>query len=211
MKLAILGATGWIGGNILQEAKRRGHEVVALVRDPAKLQQDGVEVRSLDLNRLPLAPQVFAGVDAVIAAVGGRAQQDHAIVAQTAARLLEALPNAGVRRLLWVGGAGSLEVAPGVTLVSSPDFPEAYRAEALAQGEALEVFRKSDSGVDWTFVSPAAEIYPGEREGDYRIGGDSFFTDASGKSRISVTDYARAMLDEAEAAQYPGQRISVAY
>jgi hypothetical protein len=132
-------------------------------------------------------------------------------VASTVQHLLDVLPNANVPRLLWVGGAGSLEVAPGVALVSSPDFPAAYKDEALAQGEALQVFRAAQTAINWTFVSPAAEIYPGESESPYRLGGDSFFTDANGQSRISVTDYAKAMVDEAEKGAHPNQRISVAY
>ncbi|WMB72406.1 NAD(P)-dependent oxidoreductase [Shewanella oncorhynchi] len=210
MKIAILGATGWIGGAILKEAQSRGHQVTALVRDPSKLSVADVAVRAVDLEQ-PLVADTFAGVDVVIAAVGGRAQQNHGLVASTVQHLLDVLPNANVSRLLWVGGAGSLEVAPGVTLVSSPDFPAAYKDEALAQGEALKVLRAAQTAINWTFVSPAAEIYPGESEGPYRLGGDSFFTDANGQSRISVTDYAKAMVDEAEKGAHPNQRISVAY
>ncbi|MGI2206862.1 NAD(P)-dependent oxidoreductase [Shewanella baltica] len=210
MKIAILGATGWIGGAILKEALSRGHQVTALVRDPSKLSATDVVVHAVDLEQ-PLVAQPFAGVDVVIASVGGRAQQNHGLVASTVQHLLDVLPNAKVPRLLWVGGAGSLEVAPGVTLVSSPDFPAAYKDEALAQGEALQVFRAAQTAINWTFVSPAAEIYPGESEGPYRLGGDSFFTDANGRSRISVTDYAKAMLDEAEQGTHANQRISVAY
>ncbi|MGE6381194.1 NAD(P)-dependent oxidoreductase [Shewanella baltica] len=210
MKIAILGATGWIGGAILKEALSRGHQVTALVRDPSKLSATDVAVHAVDLEQ-PLVAQPFAGVDVVIASVGGRAQQNHGLVASTVQHLLDVLPNAKVPRLLWVGGAGSLEVATGVTLVSSPDFPAAYKDEALAQGEALQVFRAAQTAINWTFVSPAAEIYPGESEGPYRLGGDSFFTDANGRSRISVTDYAKAMLDEAEQGTHANQRISVAY
>ncbi|MCS6158695.1 NAD(P)-dependent oxidoreductase [Shewanella baltica] len=210
MKIAILGATGWIGGAILKEALSRGHQVTALVRDPSKLSVTDVAVHAVDLEQ-PLVAQTFAGVDVVIASVGGRAQQNHGLVASTVQHLLDVLPNAKVPRLLWVGGAGSLEVAPGVTLVSSPDFPAAYKDEALAQGEALQVFRAAQTAINWTFVSPAAEIYPGESEGPYRLCGDSFFTDANGRSRISVTDYAKAMLDEAEQGTHANQRISVAY
>ncbi|MCS6118213.1 NAD(P)-dependent oxidoreductase [Shewanella baltica] len=210
MKIAILGATGWIGGAILKEALSRGHQVTALVRDPSKLSVTDVVVHAVDLEQ-PLVAQTFAGVDVVIASVGGRAQQNHGLVASTVQHLLDVLPNAKVPRLLWVGGAGSLEVTPGVTLVSSPDFPAAYKDEALAQGEALQVFRAAQTAINWTFVSPAAEIYPGESEGPYRLGGDSFFTDANGRSRISVTDYAKAMLDEAEQGTHANQRISVAY
>jgi|TARA_R110000796_G_scaffold2159_8_gene8675 putative NADH-flavin reductase len=212
MKLAVLGATGWIGGTIMQQAISRGHEVVAVVRDASKVTQD-VAVRTLDLTTMTsdAIASAFADVDVVIASIGGRAAQTHNVVAQTAKQLLQHLPKAGAPRLLWVGGAGSLEVAPGVTLVSTPEFPEDYKAEAIAQGEALAVFRDTDSAIEWTYVSPAAIIFPGESEGPYRLGGDSFFTDAQGQSRVSVADYAKAMLDEAENAKHVNQRISVAY
>jgi putative NADH-flavin reductase len=212
MKLAVLGATGWIGGTIMQQAISRGHEVFAVVRDASKVTQD-VAVRTLDLTTMTsdAIASAFADVDVVIASIGGRAAQNHQVVAQTAKQLLQHLPKAGTPRLLWVGGAGSLEVAPGVTLVLTPEFPEDYKAEAIAQGEALAVFRDTDSAIEWTYVSPAAIIFPGESEGPYRIGGNEFFTDALGQSRVSVVDYAKAMLDEAENAQHINQRISVAY
>jgi putative NADH-flavin reductase len=212
MKIAVLGATGWIGGTIMQEAISRGHDVIAVVRDATKVSQD-VAVRTLDLTSMTsdAVAAAFADVDVVIASVSGRAAQNHDIVATTAKQLLQYLPQAGSPRLLWVGGAGSLDVAPGVTLVSTPEFPEDYKAEAIAQGEALDVFRGSDSVIEWTYVSPAAIIFPGESEGPYRLGGDEFFTDTQGQSRVSVVDYAKAMLDEAENAQHVNQRISVAY
>ncbi|EGR2239678.1 NAD(P)-dependent oxidoreductase [Vibrio cholerae] len=212
MKVAILGASGWIGSHLAAEAKMRGHEVVAVVRDPAKVTLKGVAVEQLDiLNSESSLKSVLEGVDAVIASIGGRAAGNHEMVAKTAQRLLNELPQAGVARLLWVGGAGSLEVAPGVKLVTVPGFPEEYKGEALAQGEALEVFRASNSDVNWTFVSPAAEIFPGDKQGQYRVGGDQLLTDSEGNSRISVADYAVALIDELEYAEHPRQRIGVAY
>lgn len=212
MKVAILGASGWIGSHLAAEAKMRGHEVVAVVRDPAKVTLKGVAVQQLDiLNPESSLKSVLEGVDAVIASIGGRAAGNHEMVAKTAQRLLNELPQAGVARLLWVGGAGSLEVAPGVKLVTVPGFPEEYKGEALAQGEALEVFRASNSDVNWTFVSPAAEIFPGDKQGQYRVGGDQLLTDSEGNSRISVADYAVALIDELEYAEQPRQRIGVAY
>ena len=212
MKVAILGASGWIGSHLAAEAKMRGHEVVAVVRDPAKVTLKGVAVQQLDiLNPESSLKSVLEGVDAVIASIGGRAAGNHEMVAKTAQRLLNELPQAGVARLLWVGGAGSLEVAPGVKLVTVPGFPEEYKGEALAQGEALEVFRASNSDVNWTFVSPAAEIFPGDKQGQYRVGGDQLLTDSEGNSRISVADYAVSLIDELEYAEHPRQRIGVAY
>jgi putative NADH-flavin reductase len=201
----------------MQQAISRGHDVVAVVRDSSKVSQD-VAVRTLDLTSMTsdAIASAFVDVDVVIASIGGRAAQNHQVVAQTAKQLLQHLPQAGTPRLLWVGGAGSLEVAPGVTLVSTPEFPKEFKAEAIAQGEALDVFRATDSAIEWTYVSPAAIIFSGESEGQYRLGGDEFFTDAQGQSRVSVVDHAKAMLDEAmldetKNAKHINQRISVAY
>lgn len=126
------------------------------------------------------------------------------------------LPNsrsskAGVKRLLWVGGAGSLETAPGVKVIDDPGFPVAWKPEAEAQAEALDVFRASQAEVEWTYISPAALIEDGERRGSYRIGGDRLLVDANGVSRIGVADYAVALLDRLEQHDALRQRITVAY
>ncbi|NOH98292.1 NAD(P)-dependent oxidoreductase [Vibrio sp. 99-70-13A1] len=212
MKIAVLGASGWIGSHIAQEAQSRGHEVVAVVRDPSRVELDNVEVRQLDLlSDVTNLSDVLFGVDAVIASIGGRAMGNHDIVNNTAKKLLASLPSLNIHRLLWVGGAGSLEVAPNIALVTVPDFPADYKNEALAQGEALETFKQSSNELNWTFISPAAEIFPGDKLSTYRTGGDQLLTDDAGNSRISVSDYAIAMIDELEAGQYPRQRIGVAY
>lgn len=211
MKVAVLGASGWIGSQIVEEAVTRGHQVIALVRNPSAIERQDVEVRQLDVLAEQDFAQALQGVDTVIASIGGRAAGNHDMVERSAAKLLEQLPNSGVKRLLWVGGAGSLEVAPGVQLVTVPDFPAEYKDEALAQSQALQVFRNSDSPLNWTFVSPAAEIFPGEKVGQFRVGGDQLLTDAQGHSKISVADFASAMLDELETAKHAKQRISVAY
>ncbi|KYN87497.1 NAD-dependent dehydratase [Vibrio cidicii] len=211
MKVAVLGASGWIGSQIVEEAVTRGHQVIVLVRNPSAIERQDVEVRQLDVLAEQDFAQALQGVDTVIASIGGRAAGNHDMVERSAAKLLEQLPNVGVKRLLWVGGAGSLEVAPGVQLVTVPDFPAEYKDEALAQSQALQVFRHSDSPLNWTFVSPAAEIFPGEKVGHFRVGGDQLLTDAQGHSKISVADFASAMLDELETAKHAKQRISVAY
>lgn len=211
MKVAVLGASGWIGSQIVEEAVTRGHQVIALVRNPSAIERQDVEVRQLDVLAEQDFAQALQGVDTVIASIGGRAAGNHDMVERSAAKLLEQLPNVGVKRLLWVGGAGSLEVAPGVQLVTVPDFPAEYKDEALAQSQALQVFRNSNSPLNWTFVSPAAEIFPGEKMGQFRVGGDQLLTDAQGHSKISVADFASAMLDELETAKHAKQRISVAY
>ncbi len=211
MKIAILGATGWIGSTIMGEALDRGHQVLAISRSASEMEQSGVETRSFDLLSQGDLSEVVATADLVIAAVGGRADSNHDMVASTAERLLRELPATDIKRLIWVGGAGSLEVAPGTELVTVPDFPAEYRDEAIAQKEALDVFRNSESKLDWLFVSPAAEIFPGERSGHYRVGGNQLLTDVEGNSKVSDQDYAVAILDEVEKPMHKNERIGIAY
>jgi putative NADH-flavin reductase len=116
-----------------------------------------------------------------------------------------------VRRILTVGGAGSLEIAPGKQLMDQPDFPAAYKPEAIAGREALEVWRREGDGLDWTYISPAAEIKPGERTGKYRTTDDRLLVDDRGKSEITYEDYAVAVLDEIENPRHVGKRFGVAY
>src|SRR5262249_3385479 len=124
--------------------------------------------------------------------------------------ILAAVKQAGVPRLLMVGGAGSLEVAPGVQVVDSPDFPAQWKGSALGARDTLNKLR-DEPALDWTLLSPAALIAPGERTGKFRIGGDQLMTDANGDSKISVSDYAVAMIDELERPAHSRQRFSVAY
>ncbi|EGR0059757.1 TPA: NAD(P)-dependent oxidoreductase [Vibrio vulnificus] len=211
MKIAILGATGWIGSTLVNEARERDHDVIAIARNPNAIERDDVEKRPFDVRQPHNLAQTFQDADYVIAAIGGRANGDHSIVPETAQLLLTQLADVGVKRLLWVGGAGSLEVAPGVKLVTVPEFPEEYKAEALAQSDALDRFRSTSSPLTWTFISPAAEIFPGEKRHQYRVAGDQLLSDEEGKSQISVADYAAALLDVLETNQYLNQRIGVAY
>ena len=124
--------------------------------------------------------------------------------------LAEGIRASGVKRLVVVGGAGSLEVAPGQDLVDQPDFPDLYKAESLAQRDALDFYR-TVSDIDWTYISPAALIEPGERTGTFRLGGDQLLADADGNSRITAEDYAIAFVDELEGDAHPQARITVAY
>jgi putative NADH-flavin reductase len=124
--------------------------------------------------------------------------------------LVEGVRAVGVRRLVVVGGAGSLEVAPGQTVLDQPGFPETVLAEALAHRDALDFYRTLDD-LDWTYVSPAADIAPGPRTGHFRLGGDRLLTDEHGNSRISAEDYAIAFVDELETPAHPRARMSVAY
>jgi putative NADH-flavin reductase len=213
MRIAIFGASGWIGGTVAREALGRGHEVTAVVRDPGRLAIFGesLKVATADVTDPDQVASAALGQDAVGVAISGRRDHDAGIIAAAARALLDGLPRANVRRFVWAGGAGSLEVAPGVRLVDGPQFPAEWKPEALAQAEALAVIRGAGPGMEWTYVSPAAVIAPGERTGKFRIGGDQLLTDEKGESRISVEDYAIAFVDELEQAAHPRQRITVAY
>jgi len=211
MKIVIYGASGMIGSRILAEALSRHHEVVAVVRNPDKLQaQPHLTIVRGDATDAASIAATAAGSDVAISAYSPGS--DNALLTKNAYALLDGLAQAGVPRLIVVGGAGSLEVAPGQLLVDSPNFPEAYRARATEQAKALDVLRASDgSAVTWTFVSPSAVIAPGTRTGSFRIGKDTLLVDADGKSHISAEDYAIALVDEAESPHHPNERFTVGY
>lgn len=212
MNIVIIGASGFIGSVLLQEALSRGHQVTALVRDASKLpshaQLQPVSVDVLDHNAL--AAQI-RGKDAVISAFSGHAHADvHQAYLSGLQSIVAAVKQAGVSRFLIVGGAGSLEVAPGVQLVDTPEFPAQWKASALGARDALNLLRQ-DTELNWTLLSPSAYIFPGERTGRFRLGLDQLLTDEKGESRISVQDYAVAMLDELDKPAHPKQRFTVGY
>ncbi|AND67591.1 hypothetical protein ATSB10_01370 [Dyella thiooxydans] len=213
MKLVLFGATGHIGQGILDEALARGHEVVAVVRDASRLPQrhDRLTVVTADVAQPAGWTSALHGSEAAIASLSARRDQDASRVPGYARTLLDQLPDAGITRLAWVGGAGSLEVAPGRRVIDDPDFPAAWKPEAEAQGEALAAFRAYRGPVEWTYVSPPALIEPGERTGAYRVGGEQLLVDAQGRSRISIGDYAVALLDRVERRDAADRRITVAY
>ena len=213
MHIALFGATGHIGHAVLTEALARGHDVTAVVRDPARIdmRHDKLRIATGDVADPQGWLAAVRGSDAVVASLSARRDGNPDSLPGNARILLDQLPAAGVPRLVWVGGAGSLETAPGVRVLDDPNFPAAWKPEAEAQGRALEAFRASASPLAWTYVSPAALIEDGERTGRYRIGGDQLLTDADGVSRISVADYAAALLDRVEKGDAPRRRITVAY
>ncbi|WP_137895507.1 NAD(P)-dependent oxidoreductase [Ramlibacter sp. 2FC] len=212
MNIALIGASGFIGSALLAEALDRGHRVTALVGRPERLtphpQLKAVKTDVLD--QATLAGQL-RGHDAVLSAFSGHAQPDVlGYYLQGFRAILEATRAAGAPRLLVVGGAGSLEVAPGVQLLDTPDFPAAYKASAEGARQALNLLR-AETALDWTLLSPSAEIAPGERTGQFRLGTDQLLSDAGGNSRISVQDYAWAMLDEIERPAHSRRRFTVGY
>jgi putative NADH-flavin reductase len=214
MKIALYGATGMIGQQIAKEALQRGHDVTAIVRDPARLAlaNDHLTAVTGDVTDAVSVAQSVAGHDAVVVSISGRRDGDNGIFFEAFQAVLSGLTQAGVSRLGWVGGASSLEVAPGLRLLDTPEFPEIYKSEATPQAELLPRFRTEvPANIDWFFVSPAAEIAPGERTSTFRLGGDQLLTDANGKSFITVEDFAVAFVDELEKHQHSRQRFTVAY
>jgi putative NADH-flavin reductase len=183
-----------------------------VMRNSTKLEIKHKRLRSVHGNVLDptSVEEAVSGHDAVVSAVGPGREGSASLVVEAAQSLLEGLRRAGVQRLVVVGGAGSLEVKPGVQLVDTPEFPDAWRAIAMAHRDALNVYRGAED-VDWTYVSPAALLEPGKRTGTYRKGFDRLLVDAKGESRISAEDYAVAIVDELERRAFPRQRISVAY
>ena len=215
MKIVLFGATGNIGQCIAREALERGHEVIGVVRDPSQSQTPDPQVRLVqgDATNPASIASVARGADAVVNAISPRpGTTGNAPSLSTAAHaLIAGLKQAGVKRLVVVGGASTLEVAPGVALLDTPDFPEEYRAEAIQGRDALGVYRAEAGNLGWTFVSPAAVIGPGERTGTYRTTLDTLLTDEQGSSFISYEDYAVAILDELEQPKHMGRRFGVAY
>lgn len=203
MKIALIGATGFIGSRLLAELTSRGHQVTAIVRNPEKVPQGaGVTAKAGDVYDKDGLAALLAGHDAVISAVHFSASDP--------ATLLAAVKQSGVKRYLVVGGAGSLEVAPGVKLFDTPEFPAIYLDEARKGGAFLDLL-KSESGLGWTFLSPSAVIEPGERTGRFRLGRDQLLADGKGQSRISAEDYAVALVDELETPAHARQRFTVGY
>jgi putative NADH-flavin reductase len=214
MKIVVFGVTGNVGQRVAAEAQRRGHQVVGVVRDPSKSAAvPGVTLVAGDATDAAQVAEAVRGADAVISAVSPRPGSTGSApkLVDAARGLITGLKQAGVKRLIVVGGAASLEVAPGVALLDTPGFPDAYKAEATEGRDALAVYRSEAEGLDWTFVSPAAEIGPGERRSTYRTTIDQFLTDENGKSEISFEDYAVALLDELENPRHVGRRFGVAY
>ena len=203
MKIALLGITGNVGTRFAAELLRRGHEVTGIARSPDKVAaQPGLTLRRGDVQDEHNLTPLLTGHDAVIHAVKFESTD--------ARKVIGATRKAGVKRLLVVGGAGSLEVAPGVQFVDTPEFPAIYKPEALAGRDFLNVLR-GEKELDWTFLSPSALFAPGERTGHFRLGGDQLLVSQKGESSISMEDFAIALADELEKPKHSRQRFTVGY
>jgi uncharacterized protein len=210
MKLIMFGPTGTIGSRILNEVLQRGHTLTAITRDPARFSVSHKNLTVVAGNALdPASVATLAkGHDAVLSAMGPGGSSAETIV-QAAQALTDGLSQAGIRRLIVVGGAGTLDVAPGVRLMDSPNFVEEYRPLAVAHLQAYNLYKASN--LNWSFVCPAGEIAPSDRTGNFQVGADRLLTNEQGESRISAEDYAIAFMDEVEQSKYLHHRMTVAY
>ncbi|KFG94053.1 3-beta hydroxysteroid dehydrogenase [Burkholderia paludis] len=208
LNIALFGATGTIGSRIAAEAVRRGHRVTALSRRPGAA-GDGIAVQAADLSDAASIAAALPGHDVVASAYGPK-QEDAAKIVAAAKALVAGVRQAGLKRLVVVGGAGSLEVAPGKQLVDGEGFPEAYKAVALAHRDAFD-YLKTVGDLDWTFFAPAALIAPGERTGTFRTGVGKLIVDAQGNSKISAEDYAIAFVDALEQGSFVREIATAAY
>lgn len=211
-KIAIIGASGYVGTALLNEAAKRGHQVSAFARHPEKITANAnvtaVKADVLDTDGLAA---LLKGHDLVISAYnpGWQEADIRNIHIKGSKSITEAVKKAGIKRLIAVGGAGSLEIN-GAQLVDSPEFPAEYKEGALGARQALNDL-KAENELDWSFVSPAILLVPGEATGTFRLGTDSPVFDDKGESKITVGDLAVAILDEAEQGKHIRQRFTAAY
>lgn len=202
MKVALIGATGNAGSRILEELVRREHRVTAIVRNPERVpEKRGVIAVKGDVQDSASLAERVKGHDALISSVHFTASDPH--------KLIAAARSSGVKRYLVVGGAGSLEVAPGVRLIDTPNFPAQYKSEAAAGAAFLDLLRGVND-LDWTFLSPSALFIAGERTGKFRLGTDQLLATDKGSS-ISFEDYAIALVDELEHPKHIRKRFTVGY
>jgi putative NADH-flavin reductase len=202
MKIAVIGASGRGGSRIVAELVRRGHQVTAIARNPEKVEAHAQVTRKRGDLYDPGISALLAGHDAVVSAVH--------FLQSDPDMLIEAVRASGVKRYFVMGGAGSLEVAPGVKLIDTPEFPAIYKDEAAKGGVFLDRLRQ-EKDIDWTFLSPPALIDFGDRTGKFRIGKDQLLVDGKGDSKISFEDFAVAAVDELEKPKHSRQRFTVGY
>jgi len=211
VKIVVFGANGQIGSAIVDEALRRGHGVTAAVRSPEKVERQHPNLRVVVawIDDDDSVEAVVRGHDVVVDSVGGLGHADPQISIDCMGPLTEGMRRAGVRRLLVVGTAGTLEVEPGRMRMDQPDFPEILKGEAAAHREVQRFLRDLPEGaLDWTYFSPPARIEAGERTGRLTLGLDDLLRNSAGDSYISNEDYAIAAIDELEHPRHVGRRFT---
>jgi uncharacterized protein len=209
MNVVLFGASGMIGSRVLNELVSRGHTVIAAARNPEKIAASaGVTVVQADADDPESVAAAADGAKAAVCAIAPPHDNPDAFTGIITS-LMDGLSRAGVKRLIVVGGAGSLEVATGIQLVDTPEFPAQWLSIARAHREVLPLLKASR--FEWSYFSPAAMIQPGERTGVYRLGGKDLLTDRNGESKISAEDYAVALVDELERPRRVHQQFTIAY
>ncbi len=219
MKVALIGASGFVGSKILAEALRRGHQVTAIVRNPEKLDASpkNLTVQKADVLQVEDLAKILAGHDVVISSfnpargVAGPEVYEKHVAGHKA--IIAATKKSGVKRFLGVGGAASLKTPEGIELIDSLQFPAAYEAfkPGIRGTRELYYLLQQEPTLDWVFVSPSVVIAPGERTGKFRVGKDHVLYNDKGESKISLEDYAVALVDEMEHPKHHNERITIGY
>ena len=209
-KIVLIGASGFVGSALLNEALNRGFEVTAVVRHPEKIkiENENLKVVKADVAVLDEVADVCKRADSIVSAFNPDIYDETIKVYLT---IIDGVKKAGVNRFLMVGGAGSLFIAPGLRLMDSGEVPENILPGVKALGEFYLNFLKKEKEIDWVFFSPAADMRPGVRTGRYRLGKDDMIVDIVGNSHISVEDYAAAMIDELEYPKHHQERFTIGY
>jgi putative NADH-flavin reductase len=214
-KVVLIGASGFVGSALLREALDRGHQVVAMVRNPEKitLHHQNLEIKKADVSSIDAVISACKGADVVISAYNPG--WTNPLISEDTLRvypvILEGVKKAGVKRLLIVGGAGSLFVKPGVRLMDAGIIPGEYLPAVKSLASIYLEILSGEKEIDWVFFSPAGVIAPGTRTGKFRLGKDDMVVDKKGESKISVQDYAVAMIDELEKPAHHRERFTIGY
>lgn len=213
--IVLIGASGFVGTAILNELLNRGHKVTAIVRDPAKVtaSNPNLKVVQADVTDTDVLIEASKGKDAVISAYnpGWKNPNIYEETLKNYPLIVDSVKKAGVERLLIVGGAGTLFYAPGKMVMDADDVPAKLLPGIKSLGEFYLNTLRKENDIDWIFLSPAANMTPGERTGKFRIGKDDLVVDVNGDSNISVEDYAVAMVDELEQKKYHKERFTIGY
>jgi len=214
-RIALIGASGFVGSALLKESLKRGHSVTAIVRNPEKitLNDPNLQIIQGDVLSEQSIPDVIKGVDVVISAYNPGWTNPNISQETTAAyqSIISGVKKAKIPRLLIVGGAGSLYVAPEKRVMDTGVIPESYLPAVESLANVLYDLQKNEKELDWTYFSPAGNIEPGKRTGEFRLGKDQLIVDKDGKSNISVEDYAVAMLDEVDSPVHHRERFTIGY
>lgn len=211
MKIALVAPTGKIGLEITKEALRQGHEVIGIVRSERATPEElsGLSFKVVDISDTAGFSNAIKGADVLASAYGAHGDDIDTVV-DAAMFIIAAARAAKIKRVIVVGGAGSLEVAPNKLLVDSPTFPAAYKPYALAHNRAFHLFQSADD-LDWTFFSPAAEIGPGNKVGNYQVAAKTLQVNAEGFSKISYPDYAEAFVAEIDKGKFTKNIMTIGY